>query len=330
MKRKLFIFAPLFFVLGLFAFVKPVQTFALDALSIFRVNDVKKLEITVEDLQEGVRNFSALKDEASEMETSHKSLINVLTKEKPEMKTLDSAKDFESFKLRLPQKLESQTPKLSAVDSHAIKFSINTEASNEVLKTLKSPTLLPTTLNNVEMSMNVPAVAFAKYDDVLFFATQKPALEAPNAAKKELQDLVLQLPLIPNNIRQQLAEIDMDSNDIYLPVLVGLGREIDLGGRIGYIYTMSDLKGFTESLPSDLQNLQSPNTGMKHELDKNHQIKLSEEKLDTMTEAHEKFKQDSPNLKNSSVLIWTKNGIMYGLVGDKTDAALSKIARSVH
>lgn len=330
MKRKLFIFAPLFFVIGLLAFVKPVQTFALDALSIFRVNDVKTLEITVADLQEGVQSLSALKDEAIGMDTSHKSFINVLTKEKPEMKTLATKEDFDAFKLRLPKELGSQTPKISVVDSHAIKFSLNTDASNEVLKTLNIPALLPNKLNNVEMSMNVPAAAFAKYEDVLFFATQKPALEAPNSTKKELQDFVLQMPLIPKNIRQQLAEMDMDSNDIYLPVLVGVGREIDLGGRIGYIYTMSDLKGFTEALPADLQNLQSHDKEMKHELDKNHQAKVSEEKLASMKVMHEKYKQDMPNLENASVLIWTKDGVMYGLIGNKTDAALSKIARSVH
>jgi len=325
MKRKLFIYAPLVFVLGLLAFVKPIQTFALDALSIFRVNDVKTLEITVADLQEGIQNFSALKDKAIEKETSHKSLINILSKEKPEITTLATAKDFKAFRLKLPQKLESQTPKISAIDSHAIKFTLNTEANNEILKTLESPALLLSSLNNVEMSLNMPAAALAKYEDVLFFATQKPALEAPNATKEELKDLMLQMPFIPNNIRQQLAEIDLDSKDIYLPVLVGFGREVDLGGRIGYIYTMSDLKGFTETLPADLISQEKE---MKHE--SKHETKLGEEKLASMKEMHEKFKKDMPNLDNASVLIWTKDGVMYSLVGNQTDAELSKIARSVH
>lgn len=325
MKRKLFIYAPLVFVLVLLAFVKPVQTFALDALSIFRVNDAKTLEITIADLQEGAQNFSALKDKEIDKGTSHKPLINVLSKEKPEIKTLATAKDFKAFRLKLPQELESQTPEISVVDSHAIKFTLNTEASNEVLKTLESPALLPSSINNVELSMNIPAAALAKYEDVLYFATQKPALVAPNATKEELKDLMLQMPFIPNNIRQQLAEIDLDSNDIYLPVLVGLGREVDLGGRIGYIYTMSDLKGFTETLPADLLSQEK-----EMKLDTKHEKKLSEEKLDTMKEMHEKFKQDMPNLENASVLIWTKDGVMYSLVGNKTDAELSKIARSVH
>ena len=325
MKRKLFIYAPLVIVLGLLAFVKPIQTFALDALSIFRVNDVKTLEITIADLQEGAQNFSAIKDKAIEKEHSHKSLINVLTQEKPEIMTLATAKDFKAFRLKLPKELESQTPKISALAPHSIKFTLNTEASNDVLKTLESPALLPSSLNNVEMSMNLPAAAFAKYEEVLFFATQKPALEAPNMTKEELKALMLQIPLIPNNIRQQLAEIDLNSNDIYLPVLIGVGREVDLGGRIGYIYTMSDLKGFTKTLPSDFI---TQDKEMKHET--KHQAKLSEERLASMKEMHEKYKQDMPNLENASVLIWTKDGVIYSLVGNKTDAELSKIARSVH
>ncbi len=323
MKRKLFIYAPLVFVLGLFAFVKPVQTFALDALSIFRVSDVKTLEITVADLQEGIQNFTALKDKEVEIDkgTPHKPLINVLSKEKPEIKTLATTRDFTAFRLKLPKKLESQKPEISAVDPHAVKFTINTEGSNEVLQTLGSPALLPSSLNNVEMSLNIPAAAFVKYEDVLFFATQKPALTASDTTKEELKNVMLQMPFIPNNIRQQLVNIDLDSSDIYLPVLVGLGREIDLGGRIGYIYTMSDLKSFTETLPNELK---SPNPEVKHEM------KLSEEKLASMKEMHEKYKQNMPNLENASGLIWTKDGVMYSLVGNKTDAELAKIARSVH
>lgn len=333
MKRKLLIFPPLLLVLVLLAFVKPVQTFALDALSIFRVNDVKTIEITVADLQEGAQNFASLKEKAKSLEgveTFDHSFIQVLAKEKPEVKTLASAKEFEAFRLRLPKELQAQTPTISAIDPHAINFSINTEATNEMLKAFTGSVLLPNTLNNVEMSMNIPAAALVTYPDVLFFATQKPALEAPTEAKEALREFSLQFPLIPSNLQQQLAAIDIESNDIYLPVLVGLGREIDLGGRIGYIYTMSDLQGFTQSLPTDLQQPTAQHDDMKHEFDKKHQAELSEEQLAAMEEMHEKFKEDMPNLENASVLIWTKDGVMYGLIGNQTDAALSKIARSVH
>jgi len=53
--------APLAPMVVLITFVKPVQTLALDALSIFRVNDVKTIQIIVADLQEGMQTLTNLK-----------------------------------------------------------------------------------------------------------------------------------------------------------------------------------------------------------------------------------------------------------------------------
>jgi hypothetical protein len=38
---------------------------------------------------------------------------------------------------------------------------------------------------------------------------------------------------------------------------------------------------------------------------------------------------DMPNIDDASILIWTKDGILYSLIGNKTDTELAKIAGSV-
>ncbi|MCO1604346.1 hypothetical protein [Desulfosporosinus nitroreducens] len=340
MKRKIVIGASLVLMLGLITFVKPVQTLALDTLSIFRVNNVKTLEITIADLQEGMQTISNLKEDFKGKNFEHSSLINVVSHPQHEVTKLQEAEEFGAFKLRLPRELESQKPEISAMDSSKMTFTLDVDASNVLLKAVNSPKLLSSDLNNVEMSMVSSAAAYAKYDDVLFVATQKSYLDAPQAAKKELRDVMLNLPLIPTNLRQQLAEIEEDTSDIYLPVLVGFGREVDLGGKNGYVYTMSDLKGFTETIPQDMiapgshsQALEGSNgksqVAAMDEMSKKLISKYGEEKFAAMKEAHKIAAEEMPNMENASVLIWTKDGNLYGLMGNKTDAELAKIARSV-
>ncbi len=340
MKRKMISLASLALVLALITFVKPVQTLALDTLSIFRVNNVKTLEITMADLQEGMQSMTELKESFKGKELEHNSPINVLSQPQHKVTKLKEAKEFKAFKLRLPRELASQKPEISAMDSSKTTFTLDVDASNELLKALNSPKQLSSNLKNVEMSMVSSAAAYAKYQDVLFFATQKSYLEAPQAAKKEIRDIMLELPLIPTNLRQQLAEIEEDSSDIYLPVLVGFGREVDLGGKNGYIYTLSDLKAFTETIPQDMiapgshtesfEGFKGKSQGAA--MDKMNQALISkygEEKFAALKEAHKKAAEEMPNMENASVLIWTKDGILYGLIGAKTDTELANIARSV-
>ena len=340
MKKKLFILAPVALMLILITFVKPVQTLALDTLSIFRVNDVKTIQITIADLQEGMQTLTNLKEEFKGKTLEHNSLINVVSQPQHEVTKLKEAKEFEAFKLRLPSELEAQTPEISAMNSSKMTFTLDVTASNELLKALRSSKQLSSNLKDVEMSMVSSAAAYAKYDDVLFLATQKSYLEAPQAAKKELRDVMLDLPLIPANLRQQLAEIKEDSSDIHLPVVVGFGRKVDLGGENGYIYTLSDLKGLTDTIPQDVVAPGSHATsveglkGESHEaamdeMSKQLMSKYGEEKFAALKEAHQMATVDMPNMENASVLIWTKDGNLYGLIGNKTDAELAKIAKSV-
>lgn len=339
MKRKISILASLALVLALITFVKPVQTLALDTLSIFRVNNVKTLEITIADLQEGMQTLSNLKEAFKGKTFEHNSLINVVSKSQHQVTKLNAAEEFEAFKLRLPRELADQTPEITALDSGKMTFTLNVDAGNQLLKAVNSPKLLSNNLQNVEMSVVSSAAAFANYGDVLFVATQKSYLDAPQAAKSELRDVMLDMPLIPVNLRQQLAEIDEDSSDIYLPVLVGFGREVDLGGKNGYIYTLSDLKGLTETIPQDmiasgshsqaLKGLQDKSQAGMDEMSQKLMSKYGEEKLAALKEAHKMAMEKMPDLENASVLIWTKDGNLYSLIGNKTDADLAKIAGSV-
>lgn len=334
MKRKLIVPVSLVLVLALVAFVKPVQTLALDFLSVFRVSDLQTIKITVADLEEGRQTIADLKEEfkGKEKAVEHRSLVNIVSQPRHEVKKLTEAEEFTAFKLRLPRELASQKPEISALDSDKMKFTLNVDACNQLLAALNSPKQLSGNLNHVELTMISSASAYVKYDDLLFSATQKSYLDAPEAAKNELRGVILDLPAIPQNIRQQLAEIETDSSDIYLPVLVGFGKEVDLGGKTGYIYTLADLKALMETFPQNTAEfgtaLESHEAAMA-ETKENLIDKYGKEDLAAFAEAHKKAIEEMPDCENVSVLIWTKDGVLYSLMGDKTDTELAKIARSV-
>ncbi len=336
MKRKIVISSSMALVAALIIFVQPVQTLALDFLSIFRVNDVKSIRITIADLEEGIQGFSNLKKDFNIEEFEHKSLINIVSQPEHEVRKLTEVEEFDAFRLRLPRELASEKPEITAIGSVNTTFTVNVDASNEVLKMLNSPKQLSDHLRNLELTVVSSDTAYAKYEQMLFFATQKSYLDAPEAVKNELHDIMINLPVIPTNIRQQFAKIEQDSSDIYLPVLVGFGREIDMGRENGYIYTVADFKALQEMMPQTMVASES-HKSLTAELHDTSNEKLrekfiskhGEEELTAMKEAHKKAIVEMPNMDNASVLIWTKDGILYGLVGNKTDAELAKIARSV-
>jgi hypothetical protein len=325
----------------LVAFVKPVQSLALDVLSIFRVNDVKTIEISITDIQEGMQKAAVLKEDLKGQKFEHKSPFKIISEPKHEVKSLKNAKEFKAFKLRLPRELESEKPEISAIDASEMQFTIDVNAANEILKAVKSQKLLSDKLNNVKLTLKTSAAAIAKYEEVLFFSSQNSYLDAPESAKQDLRNVILDSGLIPTNLRSQLAEIDVNSSDIYLPVLVGFGREVDLGGKNGYIYTLSDLKSLTGNLPEGMGTSEKhPKVTKDSKLPAVHTVKADdmtqkfiqkygEAKFTAMKEAFKKSSEEMPNMDQASVLIWTKDGNLYCLIGNKTDKELSEIAKSV-
>ncbi|MDF2557458.1 MAG: hypothetical protein K0R71_1286 [Bacillales bacterium] len=334
MKKSWIIYGTIATVLALIAFVKPMQSIALDALSMFRVNDVRKIEITFADIQEGMLKYESLKENLKGKTFEDKSPFIMVSEPKHTTKKIKNAKDFEAFKLRLPLDLESEKPEITSINETNMKFKIDVEAANEYLKAIKNPILLSNDINNVDLTLKSPASAIVKYKELLFFATQKTYLDAPEQVKKDLRSAIIDSGFIPMNLKKQLSEIDVNGSDIFLPVLVGFGKEVDLGGKNGYIYKVSDLEALSKIAESVKGKSGTPIASEETHLFENENTKkfiekYKESNFAAMKEAHMKATKDMPNMENASVLIWSKDGILYGLVGSKSDKELTNLARSV-
>lgn len=285
MKKKIISAVAIVAVLALTMTIPQVQAFAVSALSVFRVGDAKTITITIDDIAQmselAKEYVQSGKDEQAGYTQGE---YEKAPSDKPGYKTLTDISEFTAFRVNLPRDLKDQQPELFATD--VIKKSIEMQ-------------------NGESASVSLSPILAAKYENVIFLATQGMNSDVSSEAKQEMWQKLLSAPIWTENIRSQLAAIDPDTKDIYLPVVTGISREADLGGTTGYLYAVSDMQSIMSALPAELTaDLQGK-----------------------MSEYASADGQQAPD--NAGAIIWTKNGVLYALAGDLSDSELTAIARSV-
>lgn len=278
-------------------FIPSVQVAAESALSIFRVSDAKTITISVTDIQDlaaNAKQFGIVEKQdgsAAKSKDLSKPSSDIL---KSIIKPLNNAKEFTAFPVSLPGNMNSDVPKLYSIASYSKTFTLSTKQVNAELVKMKV-TPISDTYNGTKIDVVTPPAIIAEYADVTLLETQGVYINAPSNVVNSLWSDFTSLPMIPSDLSSQLIAIDPTSRDVYLPVIEGLGRETDLGVTTGYIYSAKDLAQLASSVPN----------------------------LANVTELT-KLQND-----NTSVLIWTKNGVIYALAGNKSDSELSLIARNI-
>jgi len=288
MKKKMIGIAAIVAALLIAVTVPQVQVFAVSALSVFRVGDTRTINISLDDISQMAETAKEYAEANKDKFKEHRDgEFRKPSMEKPEFKTLGDIDEFTAFNVNLPRELRNQNVELFATD--IIEKNISMGNDESVLVAL-SPMLV------------------AKYENVVFIATQGMNSSVSSETKSEIWQKILNMPILTENIRTQLAAIDPDTKDIYLPVITGVSREADLGGTTGYLYSVSDMQIIMGALPTDLMaELQN--------------------KTDETASANA-HKEVSEN-KDANIIVWTKSGVLYALVGDVSDSELIAIARSV-
>ncbi len=274
--------------------IQPVRAAAVSALSIFRVADTKVIKITVNDLQ-SLLTFIDQENGAQDTNAPEPALHELFEKAASELKPITSVGDFTDFPFSLPTALKDETVALYAAGSQAQTLMIDTDEINAELIRLGATVPLGSGLDGANVTVSTPPAIIAEYPDVTLLATQNIAIDDPAGIVDEIMVSLLSTPAISDELRAQLQAVDPTTGDIYLPVVEGLGRETRLGGTTGYFYTTSDLAQVLGQL-SDF-------AGDTH--------------------------LDQLKTENTSALIWTKDGVLYCLVGQLSDSELSQIARSI-
>ena len=286
-------------VLALVIFVQPIQSLAIDALSIFRVRDVNAITITINDIEqlaESIREIEALmpgKTKDPGNPPDHADIPDIRSK----FVSIENQGDFTAFDLKLPRALNSETPKLMMLDAQTQTIAFYPDEMNSVLSSLGAQ-LLPNSAAGAEITIQSPAIIIAEYSENFLIATQMPVIKGDVETLDAISQSFLSLPQLTYNLRSQLADVDLTAGIVYVPVIEGFGRRTTIGNSTGYIYSMSDLETLVSGLSGDQQ-------------------------IPSMFG----FAQDAYD--DASVIIWTRGGVLYILKGNQSSSELTRIAGSL-
>ena len=290
MKKKALISVIAIALVAILMTIPSIQAAAMSALSVFRVGTPKTIKVTISDIEEAMNYFEQHKGQFDYEDMKESDFKEAIHGKSPEVNTLSDVSEFTGFNFNLPTELVSETPTLYATDSQSNTVSFDTAKINEVLSKLGARDLIDERYDGSDITVNVSPSIAVKYTDVALFATQGAKIDGNDNLINSLWISMLNMPFISDNLRSQLSNINIKSGYVYLPVIMGLGRETSVGNATGYIYSIQDFGEVISALSLDLM------------------------------EDYE---------GKGSALLWTKDGVLYCLVGEKSDSELTQIARSI-
>lgn len=213
----------------------PVRSAAAQFLSIFRVNKVETVKLTPADLsklQQAMREGGKVTlADLGEVQYTKKSSSGTISAEE--------AKKSVDFNFRLPAYLPEGFA-LREIDRTAggtAGFTLDTKKTNQVLKTLGGSTFLPDALNGNTFTLTLPVVLSAEYSGpghLTVSQARSPELAAPgDTSVNAIRDALLSLPILPANLKNQLASINDWQHTFLVPDVNGSAREVSVDGSQG-------------------------------------------------------------------------------------------------
>jgi len=217
----------------------PVRATAADMLKIFRVDKIQTIAIDPSDMsqleevlrQQGgkadIRNFGTVES------SGHISASKV---------SLDEAKKAVDFSLSLPgEETEGYTtPVYTRLTGTEVSFNLNADNINSTIKALGGDKFLPDELNGKTFTLKVPNAVTAEYKSadgsktLILSESRSPEIQVPPGVDENaVRDALLSIPLLPENLRNQLAAINDWQHTLLIPSIDGSTTEVTVNGSQG-------------------------------------------------------------------------------------------------
>jgi hypothetical protein len=227
--------------------VEPVKAAITSALSIFRVENVKGITITLADMQEIQNKLSSGQGEISldkmgsiKMEGGQK-----------RTSSQEDVKKLSDIAVTFPSALSGTTPTINVVEPRSVDFTLNAKNVNEIMKTYGASKLLPDNIDGKTFKIDFTSIVSINYPingkSIEIIQTKSPQITVPEGVNvDEVYSAVVEMPIIPQNLQSQLKSIKDWKNTLYIPVVESKATEVDINGAKGYIATD---KNNSESTP---------------------------------------------------------------------------------
>lgn len=227
----------------------PVRSAAASLLQIFRVQRVQTVTLSETDLQSV---SAALKKGGHvDLKAFGDAWIDGAASQ-PETVTLAQAQAALDFPVKLPSS-ESAAPTLLLTHAQTYQFKLHVAAINDALTSYGSEDKLPVALDGKVFSVKVPPILVAQYpvpagtstaswpsrnSGVYVGQARSPELIVPDGVDTaQLRSVLLNLPFIPQSVRDQLAAIQDWQSTLIIPNVDGTAHDVTIDGVAAIVVT---------------------------------------------------------------------------------------------
>ncbi|PWK07854.1 anti-sigma factor family protein [Tumebacillus permanentifrigoris] len=211
--------------------IPAVQAAADEVLSLFRAQKIQTIQVTKQDLNQMQEWISS--GAAGEMSLQGLGKI-WSTDDSHTVQTFNSAAEAQAagYTPAVPTGFQLNT--LTVRPEHTLHFQLNVERANALLKQLGSKSTLDKNLDNQDFSVHFPQTLITTLtatkdsnQHYTYTTFASPALQVPRGVDvNQLRETILQLPMLPENIRKQLASIEDWQHTVPVPTLAGSGQNL--------------------------------------------------------------------------------------------------------
>jgi|LSQX01.1.fsa_nt_gb hypothetical protein len=219
--------------------VQPVRGAISNALSIFRVQNVKGLKISLEDLETIERK---LRRGEKDINIDNMVKIKSTGGEKSEI-PLEEAIKLKDFQVIFPQDIMDEAQKVTVIEDMSMEFVLDVENVNSAIKMVGGTKLFPENIDGKPVTVNIPKnISFSceldEGREIVFNQTKTPVIEVPEGVDvDEIYNSLVELPILPVDLKNQLKSIKDWKNTIYIPVVEDSMDEIKINGKDAYAFS---------------------------------------------------------------------------------------------
>lgn len=216
--------------------VQPVKAAIASALSIFRVENVKGITVTLEDMQQIQSKLSSGQGEIS----LDKMGSIKMEGGKKRTSSREDVKKLSDIAVTFPSALSGEIPSINIVEPRSVDFTLNAKNVNQIMKSFGATKLLPDNIDGKTFKIDFASLVKVNYrvnDKLIEIAqTKAPQITVPEGVNvDEVYNAVVEMPIIPEDLQAQLKSIKDWKNTIYIPVVESKMSEVDINGVKGYM-----------------------------------------------------------------------------------------------
>jgi hypothetical protein len=216
--------------------VEPVRAALSNMLSIFRVENMKGITLTLEDMQQIQKNLASGQGEISLDKMGSVKMQGG----KSRASSQEDVKNLSDFAVAFPTVTSGTIQNINVVEPGSAEFTLNVKNVNQIMKSYGAAKLLPENIEGKTFKVALASQVTMKYTvngkQIVILQTKSPELTVPEGVNvDEVYSAVVEMPILPKNLQTQLKSIKDWKNTLYVPVVESEMTGVDINGAKGYM-----------------------------------------------------------------------------------------------